>query len=452
MHKKIFVRFTAAASAALLALSMVFGLKASAVTFTPNFVVESDAAYLVNLDKNMVLYEKNADKRCYPASLTKIMTAILVLENIPDLDNTYIEAPLVVFDELYMTGASTCDYSRGEVASANDLMHAMLMASACEAAGTLAYYVGGESIPNFVDMMNAKAEEIGCTGTHFVNPHGLFDADQYTTARDIGLITQYAISNYPKFMEIAGTVEYELSPTNKHINGWENPIYHTNNMLKPASEFYYAYAKGIKTGTLDESGRNLVTMASKDGNNYMLVTLGAPMYLEDGSKANYQYTDHKNIYEWAFNTFEYKKLLKNEEAVAEVLVKFGQEKDHVSISPKNEFSMLWPNTYDENNISREIVKDDEVQAPVKKGDKLGTMTLKLSGETLFTTDLVANEDVEISMLDYNIDLAKKFTKSSMFKIAAGAAVLLVVAYVIIYVSATKKKKRRIKRVNKSRRF
>ena len=88
MHKKIFVRFTAAASAALLALSMVFGLKASAVTFTPNFVVESDAAYLVNLDKDMVLYEKNADKRCYPASLTKIMTAILVLENIRQADSS----------------------------------------------------------------------------------------------------------------------------------------------------------------------------------------------------------------------------------------------------------------------------------------------------------------------------------------------------------------------------
>lgn len=441
---------TAVVTALALIFSMLLSLRTDAVTFTPNFTVESDAAYLVNLDKDLTLYEKNADKRCYPASLTKIMTAIIVLENVPDLDNTYAEAPLVVFDELYMTGASTADYSRGEIASVNDLMHAMLMASACEAAGTLAYHVGGESIPNFIDMMNTKAQELGCTGTHFANPHGLFDPDQYTTARDMAIITQYAIENYPKFMEIASTVEYQLSPTNKRPDG--ATVYHTNSMLKSSSDFYYPYAKGIKTGTLDESGRNLITMASCDGNNYLLVTMGAPMTLEDGTKANFQYTDHKNVYEWAFNTFEYMNIMRTDEAVSEVSVRFGQDKDYVSICPKDPYSTLWPNTYDTANINKKITKDEIVQAPVHKGDKLGTIELQLSGQTLFTTDLIAMEDIEISMLDYNIDLAKKFTKSSMFKIAIAGAVVLVMLYVIIYISAGRKKKRRIKRVKKSRRF
>ena len=119
----------------------------------------------------------------YPASLTKIMTAIIVLDNVKDLDNTTFEAPLVVFDELYGQGASAVGFSRGEIATVSDLMYSMLMYSACESAGILAYNVGGESIPNFVSMMNEKAAEIGCTGTNFANPHGLYDESQHTTPR-----------------------------------------------------------------------------------------------------------------------------------------------------------------------------------------------------------------------------------------------------------------------------
>ena len=145
----------------LLILPLFMPIKADAVTFTPNFTVNSEAAVLINLDKDIVVYEKNPTKKIYPASLTKIMTAIIVLDHVQDLDNTEFEAPLVVFDELYGQGASAVGYSRGEIATVTDLMYSMLMYSACESAGILAYNVGNESIPNFVDMMNEKAKEIG---------------------------------------------------------------------------------------------------------------------------------------------------------------------------------------------------------------------------------------------------------------------------------------------------
>ena len=440
---------------AFLAVTLVFltvsAIPASAVVFTPNFTVASEAAVLINLDKDVILYEKNPTKKMYPASLTKIMTAIVVLDHVSDLDNTKYEAPLVVFDDLYGKGASAVGYSRGEIITATDLMYSLLMYSACESAGILAYNVGGESIPNFIDMMNQKAEEIGCTGTHFVNPHGLYDDDQYTNARDMALIAKYAVDNYPKFVEIATTTEYTLHATNYQSEGWAT-IHHTNAMTRKG-EFYYEPARGLKTGTLDESGRNLISMASKDGNNYLLVTMGAPMYNEDGTKANEQYYDQQNIYEWAFNTFSYEKILSSTQEITEIPVKLGYNAEHVLLVPSEDFYTLWPNTLDPSSLNKVINtegyldSDGAIMAPVTKGQVLGKYTLSLSGEILCTTELVAKESVELSQLEYNIMKAKAFVGSFWFKTAVAAAAVLIAIYATVYVLATRKRRRKMKKVS-----
>lgn len=443
---------------AVLVLFTIFApLKTEAITFTPNFTVTSEAAVLINLDKDITLYEKNPTKKMYPASLTKIMTAMIVLDNVKDLDNTTFEAPLVVFDELYGQGASAVGFSRGEIATVSDLMYSMLMYSACESAGILAYNVGGESIPNFVSMMNEKAAEIGCTGTNFANPHGLYDDNQYTNVRDMALIAKYAVENYPKLVEIACTTEYTMGATNYQEEGWAK-IYHTNKMLSSGSDYYYQYARGIKTGTLDESGRNLVSMARKDGNNYLLCTMGAPLKDADGNNVNKQYEDHKNIYEWAFNNFSYEKILSTDKEITEIPVSLGQDKDHVLLVPEEEYSTLWPATLDVSNLKSEINtkdytdEDGSIMAPVQKGQVLGTYTLSLSGETLCTVNLVAKDDVELSQLDYNIMKAKAFVGSFWFKLAAVIAAVLIIAYIVIYAIAAKKRRRRTKRVSGKRRF
>lgn len=448
---------TAVFLAAIMIFALFIPVKVSAITFTPNFTVTSEAAVLINLDKDITVYEKNPTKKMYPASLTKIMTAIVVLDNVKDLDNTTFEAPLVVFDELYGQGASAVGYSRGEIATVSDLMYSMLMYSACESAGILAYNVGGESIPNFVSMMNDKAAEIGCTGTNFANPHGLYDDNQYTNARDMALIAQYAVENYPKFVEIACTTEYVMGATNYQAEGWAT-IYHTNKMLSTGSDYYYQYARGIKTGTLDESGRNLISMARRDGNNYLLCTMGAPLRDADGNTVNEQYVDQKNIYEWAFNNFSFEKIVSTSQEITEVPVLLGQDKDHVLLVPAEDYSTLWPATLDVSNLKTEINtkdytnEDGTVIAPVAKGQKLGTYTLSLSGETLCTVDLVAKDGVELSQLDYNIMKAKAFVGSFWFKLAAVIAVVLIAAYIVIYIAATKKRRRRMKKVSGKRRF
>lgn len=442
-------------TAVLLAAIMIFGttslIRASAVTFTPNFTVSSEAAVLINLDKDIVVYEKNPTKKMYPASLTKIMTAIVVLDNVSDLDNTEYEAPLAVFDDLYGKNPSSVGYERGEVITATDLMYSMLMASACESAGILAYNVGGGSIPNFVDMMNQKAAEIGCTGTHFVNPHGLYDDDQYTNAYDMSVIAKYAVDNYPKFVEIATTTEYTLSGTNYKQDGWAT-IHHTNAMTLKG-EFYYEPVRGLKTGTLDESGRCLASMATRDGNNYLLITLGAPMYDADGNRTYDHYTDHENIYEWAFNTFSYEKILSVTDEVTEIPVKLGDGAEHVILVPSEDFYTLWPNTLDKSSLKKEIDtkkyldQDESITAPVDKGRVLGKFTLSLSGETLCSVDLVAKNDVALSQLEYNIMKVKAFVGSFWFKAAVAAAVLLTAAYITVYVLATKKRRMKMKKVS-----
>ncbi len=443
--------------ACVIFLAVILPLKTEAITFTPNFTINSECAVLINLDKDITVYEKNPTKKVYPASLTKIMTAMIVLDHVKDLDNTSFEAPLVVFDELYGQGASAVGFSRGEIATVTDLMYSMLMYSACESAGILAYNVGGESIPNFVSMMNDKAKEIGCTGTNFVNPHGLFDANQYTNARDMALIAKYAVENYPKLVEIASTVEYTMGATNYQPEGWAT-IYHTNKMLSPGSDYYYQYARGLKTGTLDECGRNLVSTARKDGNNYLLVTIGAPLKDADGNTVNGQFDDHKNIYEWAFSNFTYKKIVSTEQEITELPVLMGENNDHVLLVPSQDFSTLWPSTLDVSNLKADInTKDftDEngaVTAPIEKGQKMGTYTLSLSGEVLCTMDLIAKESVELSQLDYNIMKAKAFLDSFWFRLAVGIAVSLIAAYTIIYAVASSKRRKKMKRVSGKRKF
>ena len=431
--------------AAILIFTMLACPAAEAVSFTPPFEVQSEAAYLINLDTGIVVYEKNSRKKMYPASLTKIMTAILVLENINDLENTNITAPLAVFDELYLTGASSVGYENKEIITAEDLMYAMLMSSACEAAGILGYYVGGDSLTNFVNMMNEKALALGCTDTHFVNTHGLFDEEQYTTARDIAVITQYAMS-LPKFTQIASTVEYTPRATNRHEEGWIT-FTHTNRMLSKSSDNYFPYVKGIKTGTLDESGRCLVTLGSKDGYNYLLVTLGAPT--EDAAS---HYNDHKNIYNWAFDTFSYTKVL-NITEMGKVNVTFGEDRDYVLVCPSEEYSTLWPSTVDLSAIDTEIKLDSQtIQAPVTRGTKLGRLKMSISGEPLCEVDLIAMSDINLSLMDYNVALAKQFTKSIWFKLAfvfAGAASIL---YIVLFIVFTRKRRRKVKRVKTSRRF
>jgi D-alanyl-D-alanine carboxypeptidase (penicillin-binding protein 5/6) len=442
------MRYKKALISFLTIISIVFGyfpgLHTEAVSFDPKVKLSSEAAVLINLDKDITVYVKNPNKKMFPASLTKIVTAMVVLDNVNDIDNTEFEAPLAVFDELYGQGASSVGYSRGEVAKVTDLLHSLLMLSACESAGILAWNVA-DTQAEFVQMMNEKAIAIGCTGTNFVNPHGLFDPNQYTTAADMALIAQFAYKNYPKLIEIASTREYVMGASNYQAEGWKT-IKHTNKMLDSNSEYYYQYAKGIKTGTLDESGRNLITLGSRDGNNYMFITLGSPLYDAEGNAVYDVYTDHKNIYEWAFETLSYQKILTLDKEVTEIKVRFGRGTDYVLLVPAEEYTTLWDNTIDTSTIKEDIDTSQYVpesgfiDAPIKKGQVLGSYTLSHSGNTLITVPLITKNSVEIDQIAFLTDKAERFPKSVWFKTAIAMTILLSVIYTAIFIAVAIRRK------------
>ena len=231
--------------------------------------INSKAAILVEVSTGRILYEKNSTKQLYPASTTKVMTAILVLEkcNLTDMV-TVNETALGNLPSGYVT----CDLQVDEEISVNDLLYALMVKSANDAAYVLAEHVGG-SVDAFADMMNIKAREIGCTGTHFVNPNGVHDDRHYSTAYDLYLITKYAMQN-ETFRKLVATTEYTLPATNKYPNA-DRSFTTTNQLLNPESTaYYYKYATGVKTGYTSQAGNCIISMASRDGLDFIAVVLG----------------------------------------------------------------------------------------------------------------------------------------------------------------------------------
>ncbi len=421
-------------ASALLAVGLCVNVSAD-ISFTPDFDVYSEAALLINLDTGDVMYSKNADKQLVPASLTKIMTAVLLLEqfqnDISALSTTKVSGGYECFDELYLQGASTADIQVYEEVSYKDLLYALILRSACEAANIIAVNIGG-SLGGFAEMMNIKAAQLGMDNTHFTNAHGLFWENHYTTASDLAKLTRYAMS-LPLFMEVAGTEKYELAATNKHSK--PRTISHTNLMMSKTNggSYYYEYVRGIKTGTLDEAGRCLITTAQKDGYQYLLVTLGAPQYDEDGNSVMYNFIDHKNIYEWAFNTFEYTTIISKTEEIAEVPVEYGDGVDYVIVRPKDEYSRIWSKRVAADSVHRVVDLKENVIAPVKQGDVLGTLELQYGGETLAVVDLVATADVARSEQKEMIAVAQSFIGSDDFYKAIQYTIAFFIAYTVLII-------------------
>lgn len=412
---------------------------AGAVEFTPSFDVSADSVYLVNLDTDTVIYQKNAELEQMPSTLVNIMAAAIILEECSNPETVTITADSNLFAEFseyeHPDDLRFADIQNGDVLTVQDYLYAMMLASSCEAANILANHFGNQNISVFVEKMNKKAEKIGADNTVFCNPHGLYDPGQVTTAKDIAIITQYALS-VPGFEEIATAEDYEITPqstVNTHSNPWR--LTHSNVMMSAASDFYLFGVEGIKTGNLQISGRNLVTLGSYDGIRYLLVLLNAPFYDEDGDAKYYHLIDACNIMEWAFENFQYKDLLSSGEEIAEIKVSDSDGSGYVLVKPQNDYSTLWYDEVDLTSIKRDIRLYENVSAPVRKGQKLGEIELKLSDEVIAKIDLVAASDVERSFVKFNLSTAKDFFGSKWMNRAFIISGLLISFYLFVCIAA-----------------
>lgn len=416
--------------------------------------VEADIYYLFSADDGTVISEKNTDKQAAPASITKIVTAMVTLENCADLD-AIVTVPSYTIRLLDGTNSSTAGILVGEQMSVRDLLYCLLVYSANDAANVLADYVGGGSIETFVGMMNDFAAKLGCTATHFANAHGLDDDNHYTTARDLGTIYKYCIGN-SIFCEIAGTARYEMAPTNMYSE--TRYLNNTNKMLSSGiSDYYCEYVKNGKTGTTDNAGHCVISSASGDGYNYICVVLNAPFYDVDGDgvSENMAFVSSKNLYNWTFGHMKLCEVANPSTYVAEKRVELSSKYDYVSLVPAKNVSALIPvsGSSDDKTDSVLIEASGEisasaVNAPVKKGDVLGKATIKYADEVIAEVDLVAAFDVERSTLKYIAYLIKTAVSTLAFKlIAAFVVVVLLPLCIYIFVAVPRKRNKRKNTVN-----
>ena len=234
------------------------------------------AGYVVNLDTNIVVYEKNSETPLSAASLTKMMTTLLLLENYQDqLDSISLTAPSYIYDLIWeqSTNASTADIRRGETQSLRNLLYAMLLPSGNEAAYIVADYMGGGSIDNFVAMMNDEAKAVGCTGTTFVDPCGL-NPNNITTARDAYLILR-ALTAYDVFATVIATPSYDMGTNDRYTTPGTYIIQNTDKLVTNSS-YHRDYTRGGKTGSLGE-WQNFAGWHSQDGESYISVVLNVPL-------------------------------------------------------------------------------------------------------------------------------------------------------------------------------
>lgn len=433
----------------LVAAAMVFFAVLSPITayaaYEPDFEVRSEAVYVENLDTGLPVYEKNADQKMYPASLTKVMTAIVTLEymeeNNLDLDTETASLKLYLQDMIYGTGSSLGGILQNEEVTIRGLLYAALLQSAGEAALMLADYVGDGAVTHFVEMMNEKAAELGCTGTHFTNPHGLHDPENYTTARDMAKICKYAMDN-PTFAEIVATTSKDIGPTNKHDSLVEIS---TNKMLFQSSEYYYAPAQGIKTGTLPESGRCLATQASSGGYTYLTIILGAPQTEADGSATDPEFLNFyeaRKLFEWAFGNFSVRTVVERGEELAEVAVKYSFKSDHVMLATDGQCTTLMPGDIDLSSVQYVYDIPDVLAAPVEKGQTVGSLRLMLADEEIGSVPLITTDSVEASKFLTFLGWFGNAIHSFQVKFIIILVTLLIVLYTMLMLHANKRRRRK----------
>ena len=360
--------------------------------------IQAKAALLIDANTGAVVYAKNEHQELYPASLTKIMTALLTLEAVEegrlslDQELTATESALSGLS----ADGSSANIKVGEIMSVENLLYCMMVVSANEACDILAEAVSG-SVDAFVDAMNDKAKELGCTNTHFVNPNGLHDSQHYTSAWDLYLITKAALE-YDDFMRICDTgsitipatnlsQERVLHTTNYLINGWRSRGYINKD------------AHGIKTGSTSDAGHCLVSSAQRGSLSFLSVVLGCErLTLEDGEIRTMSFYETNRLFNWGFDNFSYKTVVTADEYPKEVPVSLSKTA-HVTVHPAQDVEILMPNGLSAGDLVRDIqLTDSPVEAPVSKGQKLGTMTLSYNGKTYAQVDLLASNDVDASKL------------------------------------------------------
>lgn len=339
-----------------------------------------------------VIYNKNGYEKAFPASTTKIMTAILAIENC-ELTDKATASYNAIFTVPY--DYTNANIHVGEELTINQLLHVLLIPSANDAANVLAEHIAG-SIESFATMMNTKAEELGCINTHFVNANGLHDENHYSTAYDLALMGRYAMK-YDIFRKIVATSVYTLPATNKYAEN-DRVFGNTNYLIRKndsdgVDNYYYEYANGIKTGYTNAAHNCLVASAKKNDKEYIVVILGAST-TENGLSE--RFLDSKALFEYAFNNYTTKTIYESNSVLKTIKIKNGNIFDNnLDVVIQDEISPVTKNDTNLSNINPTIEIESELKAPIVKNTVIGKITYIIDGNE-YTSNLIAGKDIQES--------------------------------------------------------
>lgn len=346
-----------------------------------NLNIYSDAVILIENQTGKTLYEKNSEQKMYPASTTKILTAIITIEKGNLSDKVTVTKSAIA---QMKSGYSSAYLSEGEIISIEDLLKVLLVHSANDASNVLAEYISG-SIEDFVNLMNEKAIELGCTNTHFVTTNGLHDDNHYTTAKDLAIITRYCMQN-ETFRKIVSMKKCVIAATNKSD---ERVYKNTNDLINPSSGYYYPSCIGIKTGFTSEAKNCLISACSKNGLQVIAVVLGASI-TENYKSA--RYVDSKTLYDYVYSNYSIQNIAKASSVIKTIEVKNAtDETKSLDLKLEKELNVL-VNNKDKENIQTEIIINDNTSAPIATNAVVGNITYTV-GNDKYTINLLASHDV-----------------------------------------------------------
>ncbi|MBQ9604081.1 MAG: D-alanyl-D-alanine carboxypeptidase [Firmicutes bacterium] len=349
-----------------------------------NINIQAEAAALIDADTGMLLYGKNADKRMYPASMTKVMTMLVACEK-GSLDDMVTVSENAVNSIPW--DSSKADLVAGEEISLRDLLYGLILVSGNDAAVVIAKHIGG-SEEAFVEMMNEKAKELGCENTHFVNPHGYHDEEHYTTPHDMALIVRAASQN-EKAMEIWGNSDHSINATNKHE---ARVLNHSDKMLQPTTQFYDERIKGGKTGFHNQA---LNTLASYAVNGD--VELVSVIMKDNGYDATY--VDTKTLLDFGFSLYKERKLY-GRDMFQRVMPVVQHYKDDVvdlgtvNVTVSGDITAYTPEFINSDTVGVKYELPQELEAPVSPDVPLGTLSVTYGDIVLGTLDLIPETAVD----------------------------------------------------------
>lgn len=377
--------------------------------------IKSSNMVLYNLNENVIIDELNKDKKISIASMTKIMTVLVAIENISDI-NEKIILTKDIFEDLISLNASVAGFYAGEEVAYIDLLYGAFLPSGADATKALAINISG-SEENFVKLMNKKAIKLNLKNTNFVNTSGLDNVNHYSSVDDVAIILKYALSN-SIFKKIFLADNY--TTTDKYLKMYSTLDKTMNNYKIKAD-----YIIGGKTGYTIDAGRCLASVAYDKHNNvyYLLVTANAP------TETNYSHLlDAKNIYEYYFKNYSYYNIINVNDVLITLDTKYAKE-NKLEIKATDTFLKYLPNNFDKSKVRLEYEGINVIKYSTKLGTKLGNIIVTYDNELLGNIDIVLNDKLHFSLIDF---LTINWVTITL---------ILIIIYIIVKFKILKKHKR-----------